>query len=164
MAYRYPFCLWLCSQSGKWRLSAVQGNDQCSWEPFLDRICWVWHRHRKQSCVPCNCFNNIFNNFAVKLTWQTSLFLIIYLLLARRVYCSVEVICWIRRRLKSLFFIRLFIFWEVEANCGDENKMGLLMEKRKIKCMLRAMKKEGRFWSGLKSGGQPGRIWIPGKI
>ncbi len=56
-----------------------------------------------------------------------------------------EVICWIRRRLKSLFFIRLFIFWEVEANCGDENNMGLLMEKRKIKCMLRAMKKEGRF-------------------
>lgn len=42
-----------------------------------------------------------------------------------------EVMCWIRRRLKDLFFIRLFYFREAEGNCGEENVMGLLMEKRK---------------------------------
>ncbi|KAI4451641.1 hypothetical protein C823_006201 [Eubacterium plexicaudatum ASF492] len=36
--------------------------------------------------------------------------------------------CWIRRRLKGLFFIQFFYFGETEGNYGDENVMGLLME------------------------------------
>ena len=39
--------------------------------------------------------------------------------------------CWIRRRLKGLFFIQFFYFREAEGNYGEENVMGMLMEKRK---------------------------------
>lgn len=54
-----------------------------------------------------------------------------------------EVMCWIRRRLKSLFFIRHFCFREAEGNCGKENVMGLSIKNGGIECMLRKMKKEG---------------------
>ncbi len=49
--------------------------------------------------------------------------------------------CWIRRRLKGLFFIRHFCFREAEGNCGEENVMGLLMEKRKNRVYAAKIKK-----------------------
>ncbi len=54
-----------------------------------------------------------------------------------------EVMCWIRRRLKSLFFIRHFCFREAEGNCGEENVMGLSVEKRKNRVYV-AKNEKGR--------------------
>ncbi len=55
-----------------------------------------------------------------------------------------EVMCWIRRRLKSLFFIRHFCFREGGGKLWGREHYGSVCGKNgRIECTLREMKKEG---------------------